>query len=166
MATFAQFAGAFKGDLVTAGHPEYEGAIKRWAKNAERRAKCVAFVSCPEDVVLAIKYARESKLPLAVRGGGHNPAAQSSSEGGIVVDLSKYLNKVQIDPETKLAYVGGGTIWETVDQAAIKYGLASGETLCSFIIREGRILISYLYSYPPVGGTVNHVSPSITMYRT
>ena len=133
MATFTQFASAFKGDLVTAGHPEYENAIKRWAANASRRAKVVAFVSCPEDVALAIKYARESMLPLAVRGGGHNPAATSSSEGGVVIDLSKHLNKAEIDPENKLAYVGGGAVWETVDQAAIKHGLASGERYRSYV---------------------------------
>ncbi|KAF8648761.1 hypothetical protein AX14_008778, partial [Amanita brunnescens Koide BX004] len=59
-------------------------------------------------------------------------AGASSIENGLVIDLSRYLNGVSIDAEKKLAHVGGGAIWETVDKAAIEYGLAT------------------------VGGTVNH----------
>lgn len=127
MATFAQLERAFKGSLVTAGHLEYEDAIKRWAANAERRCKVVAFVSCPQDIALSIKYVRETCIPLAVRGGGHNPAASSSSEDGVVIDLSRYLNHCQVDVQNKLAYVGGGALWETVDREAIRHGLAAGE---------------------------------------
>jgi len=50
-----------------------------------------------------------------------------------VIDLSRYLNGVKVDPEKKVAYVGGGALWETVDRTAIKHGLAT------------------------VGGAVNHV---------
>ena len=134
MAAFALLERSFKGDLVTPGHPDYDSAIKRWAANATRHATIVAFVSCPQDISLAIKYARETGTPLAIRGGGHNPSGSSSVEDGIVIDLSRHLNGCRIDAENKLAYVGGGALWETVDKEAIKYGLAS------------------------VGGTVNHVS--------
>lgn len=72
-------------------------------------------------------------MDLAIRGGGHNPAGASSSDGGIVIDLSRHLAGVTVDPERNLAFVGGGAVWETVDNVAIKYGLAT------------------------VGGTVNHV---------
>ena len=54
--------------------------------------------------------------------------------GGLVIDLSRHMNGVQIDPDKKLGYVGGGALWEDVDKAAIQYGLAT------------------------VGGTVNHVN--------
>ncbi|KAI0332483.1 FAD-binding domain-containing protein [Cubamyces sp. BRFM 1775] len=124
----------FKGDLVQPGDPEYDQAIARWAKNAARKAAVVAFVKDAEDVASAIAYARQAGLPIAIKGGGHNPSAASSSEGGLVIDLSRYLAGVRVDADKKLAYVGGGAIWETVDKAAIEYGLAT------------------------VGGTVNHVS--------
>ena len=133
MPSFAAFKSSFDGDIVTPDHPDYPSAIKRWANNASRHAKIVAFVKNPHDVSLAVKYAKESDLPLAIRGGGHNPAGSSSSEG-IVIDLSRYLNGCRVDTEKRLAYVGGGAIWETVDKAAIKHGLAA------------------------VAGTVNHVS--------
>lgn len=166
MATFAELERAFKGNLVTAGHPEYEDAIKRWAANASRRAKVVAFVSCPQDVALAVKYARESNLPLAIRGGGHNPAASSSSDGGIVIDLSRYLNQCRIDAQNKLAYVGGGALWETVDHAAIQHGLATGKLIHAiWYVKPVVLTTCNPSSLLAVGGTVNHVSCFNTMLR-
>lgn len=126
----------FKGDLVHPTDPDYPAAIARWAANAERKAKLVAFVKDEQDVALAIKYAKTNKLPIAIRGGGHSPAGASSSEGGLIIDLSRYLNGARIDPEKRLAYVGGGALWEAVDKSAIEHDLAT------------------------VGGTVNHVGSS------
>ena len=123
-----------KGDVVTSDSPDYEAAIARWATNARRNARVVVFVKDSEDVAIAIKYAKESGLPVAIKGGGHNAAGASSVEDGVVIDLSRYLNQVRVEPDKRLGYVGGGCVWKTVDEAAIKYGLAT------------------------VGGTVNHVS--------
>lgn len=118
---------------MTPTDPQYPAAIARWAVNAQRKAAVVAFVKDEQDVALAINYARRHGLPIAIRGGGHHPAGASSSEGGLVIDLSRYLNGVKVDDKKNLAYVGGGALWEAVDREAIKYGLAT------------------------VGGTVNHV---------
>lgn len=138
---FVEFKRAFKGDLVTPADPGYTDAIKRWAANAVRHALIVAFVRDAADVSLAIHFARASRLPIAVRGGGHNAGGSSSSENGLVIDLSRYLNECHVDASNKLAYVGGGAIWQTVDEAAIKHGLAT------------------------VGGTVNHVSAMSSVCR-
>ncbi|KAF9482454.1 FAD binding domain-containing protein [Pholiota conissans] len=115
----------FKGDVVTPEHPGYKEAIARWAANAERNAKVVAFVKDSQDVAAAIKFARANGLPIAVRGGGHNVSGASSVDDGLVIDLSRFLNKVTVDPLKKLAYVGGGAIWEAVDMEGIKHGLAT-----------------------------------------
>lgn len=131
---FSEFKRVFTGDVVTPADVGYEDALKRWAANAVRRALIVAFVRSNTDVALAIHFARANGLPIAVRGGGHNAGGSSSSENGLVVDLSRYMNGCRIDEVNELAYVGGGAIWQTVDEAAIKHGLAT------------------------VGGTVNHVS--------
>lgn len=137
--TFAEFKRVFKGDLVTPTDASYLDAIKRWAANAVRRALIVAFVRDAEDISLAVTFARSTGLPIAVRGGGHNPGGSSSSENGLVVDLSRYMNECRVDADKRLAYVGGGAIWQTVDEAAVKHGLAT------------------------VGGTVNHVRASVSL---
>lgn len=134
MSEFETLRKAFKGDLVTPSDAEYPTAISRWAINARRQAKVVAFVKDAKDVSAAVLYAKANKLPIAIRGGGHSASGASSSEGGLVVDLSRYLNGVTVDAEKKLGYIGGGSLWGTVDKTAIQYGLAT------------------------VGGTVNHVS--------
>lgn len=123
-----------KGDVFTSSDAGYEKALACWAVNAERKAAAVVFVKDNEDVILALKYAKSNSLPVAIRGGGHSAAGATSVQNGLVIDLSRYLNGVRIDPEQKLAYVGGGALWETVDKSAIAHGLAT------------------------VAGTVNHVS--------
>ncbi|TFK43273.1 hypothetical protein BDQ12DRAFT_731314 [Crucibulum laeve] len=132
MADISQFATQIKGDVVTEKDADYMKAIARWAANAQRNAKVVVFVKDEDDIAATIKYAKDNALPIAIRGGGHNPAGASSTDGGVVIDLSRYLNGTKVDAEKKLAYVGGGALWETVDKAAIEHGLAT------------------------VGGTVNH----------
>jgi hypothetical protein len=121
---FAELKSAFKGDLVTPTDPDYPQAISRWAKNAARKAKLVAFVKDEEDVSLTLKYIKDTGLPFTVRGGAHSVSGASSCEGGVVIDLSRHLNRVRVDPERKLAYVGGGAQGQDVDKAAIEYGLA------------------------------------------
>ena len=138
MSNLQSFKQSFKGDVVTPSDPDYAPAIARWAANSQRNAQVVAFVKDAQDVVQAIKYARENKLPVAIRCGGHSPGAASSTEG-LVIDLSRHMNTVRIDPEQKLAYVGGGALWGQVDKAAIEHELAT------------------------VAGTVNHVRPPLPL---
>ncbi|KAJ7596435.1 hypothetical protein C8J56DRAFT_816199 [Mycena floridula] len=115
----------FKGDFLTANDADFSKALDRWASNARQEAKIVAFVKDNDDVLLALKYAKEHGLPVAVRGGGHSFSGSSSVKGGLIVDLSRYLDGCRIDVENKLAYVGGGAIWGTVETTAIKHELAT-----------------------------------------
>ena len=135
----ALISDGFVGDVIIPGDAQYDASLTRFVKNAKRNAALVAFVKSAEDVSKVIKFvnaqssATGSQIPTVVRGGGHSATGASSSEGGIVIDLSRYVNTVSIDEESKLGYVGGGATWEAVDKEAIKYGLATP------------------------GGTVNHV---------
>ncbi len=131
---FETFKAIFQGDIVAADSSDYEAAIARWAANATRKAKYIAFVKSVGDVTAALDFAKDEGLPIAIRGGGHSTSGASSQEGGLVIDLSRHLKTARIDAEAKRAYVGGGAIWETVEKEDIKYALAT------------------------VGGTVNHVS--------
>ena len=137
---FASFKQSFKGDISTPNDADYAQAISRWALNAQANAKIVAFVKTNEDVALAIAYANENRLPIAIRGGGHNTAGASSTEG-LVIDLSRHFNAVEIDPENKLAYVGGGAIWEQVDKASIPYGLASVAGTVNHVCRTAQVSV-------------------------
>lgn len=133
---------SFAGDWITPDHPSYADAIARWAVNAQRPARAVAFVKDAQDVARVLAFAQKEGAEIAIRGGGHSTAGASSTDGGIVIDLSRHLAGVRVDPTAKLAHVGGGAIWAAVDKAAIEHGLAT------------------------VGGTVNHVSYQTLAHRS
>ena len=128
-----EFKQSFKGDIVTPGDEGYTHAIARWSTNAERKARVVAFVKDTDDVALALRYARTNNLHVAIRCGGHSTSGASSAEDGLVIDLSRYFDYAVVDPGKRIARVGGGSLWSTVENEAIKHELAS------------------------VAGTVNHV---------
>ncbi|KAL7962674.1 hypothetical protein V8C34DRAFT_159653 [Trichoderma compactum] len=109
----------------------YEKLIARWADNAIRQAGVVAVPVTYEEVSKLVKFASDNRLDIAVRGGGHSTGGCSSSEGGLVIDLSGMRN-VRVDKDSKLIIAQGGALWADVDNAAIEKGLAT------------------------VGGTVNH----------
>jgi FAD/FMN-containing dehydrogenase len=133
MSSLSTFKQSFKGDVVTPDDADYTEAIARWAANAQRPARVVAFVKDTDDIALALKYARTNGLQVAIRCGGHSPAGASSAKDGLVIDLSRHLNYAAVDPEKRTVRVGGGTLWGTVEKEAIQHGLAT------------------------VAGTVNHV---------
>ena len=119
------FPSDFKGDIILRDHPDYPEAIRRWARSAERRAVIVAYVKDSADVALALAYARQHKLPIAIKGGGHSSAGASSVEDGLVIDCSRYMNYCRVDAERKIAHVGGGATWKTVDTEAYRHGLSA-----------------------------------------
>jgi FAD/FMN-containing dehydrogenase len=84
----------------------------------------VAVCATTEDVVKAVKHARQNDLRVAVRGGGHSIAGLSAIEGGLLIDLAP-MNGVEVDTERKLAKVGGGAILRELDGATQAQGLAT-----------------------------------------
>ena len=102
-----------------------QGAAARAVFNAMHRSRPDVIASCAttDDVVAAVKRAREENLPLAVRGGGHSIAGLSAIEGGMLIDLAP-MNGVEIDAERRIAKVGGGALWKDLDGAAQEHGLA------------------------------------------
>ena len=123
-------ADGFTGDLVIPTDPEYAASLTRFAKNAQKNAGLVAFVKSSQDVSKVIKLVNShsfnspGSINVVVRGGGHSTSGSSSTEGGIVIDLSRHMSTVRIDQEAKLGYVAGGATWSVVDREAIKYQLA------------------------------------------
>ncbi|WVQ79135.1 hypothetical protein IAT38_001230 [Cryptococcus sp. DSM 104549] len=122
---YTALAEQFKGDLLLPGDEGYDPGLKRWAATAERPAGLVAFVKDEKDIAAVLAFAKANRLEIAVKGGGHSVSGASSSDGGIVIDLSRYLRTVEVDPETRVAFVGGGATWRDVDLATTPHGLAS-----------------------------------------
>jgi FAD/FMN-containing dehydrogenase len=66
-----------------------------------------------------VTLAREVGAELAVRSGGHSRAGQSTTEGGIVLDLSA-MRAIDVDAETR-------TAWAQTGMTAAAYAAATGE---------------------------------------
>ena len=75
------------------------------------------------DVVDAVKFAAAHDLVVAIRGGGHNVAGKSTSDGGLLIDMSP-MNGVFVDRKTNTVTVQGGATWGDVDREAQTFGLA------------------------------------------
>ena len=103
----------------------YDKSIERWSKAAEKPAGVAIAPTSAHEVAIAVKYAAENGLDLAVKGGGHSTAGVSSTNGGILIDLQSRMRKVTVDVENKLLYVQGGALWMDVDDAAWNHGLAT-----------------------------------------
>jgi hypothetical protein len=71
----------------------------------------VARCASANDVAQSILWAREYKMPFVARCGGHSYAGYSTTPG-LMIDLG-LLNRVDVDPATRIATVGGGVLNST-----------------------------------------------------
>jgi len=123
MASVGKLQEKFRGKLILRGDAEYDRSRAVWNAVADRYPAIVARCTGVEDVIAAVRFARESDLVTAVRGGGHSVAGFSTCDGGMVIDLSG-MRDVRVDPSKRIAHVQGGALLEQLDRAAQEYGLA------------------------------------------
>src|SRR5688572_10772507 len=116
-------AAGFQGNLVRPGDPNYDEVRAVYNAMIDSYPTLIARCFNAEDVVRAVNFARDHQLPFAVRGGGHNGGGLGTIDNGLVIDLS-LMNKVQVDPATRTAWVEGGATLAAVDNATHVYGLA------------------------------------------
>ena len=113
-----------RGQVSLPGDPGYEKARTIWNAMIDRRPAGVVHCATADDVAHAIRFAREQRLELSIRGAGHNIAGNAVCEGGVMIDLSA-MNTVRIDADKKRAYVGPGATLADFDEIAQKHGLAT-----------------------------------------
>ncbi|MFI5261453.1 MAG: FAD-binding oxidoreductase [Candidatus Limnocylindrales bacterium] len=115
--------GALPGGAVMPGDDGYDAARISFNGILDRRPAAIVSCASTDDVVAAVRAARELNLPIAVRGGGHSVAGHSIPDGALVVSLDR-MRGVNVDPDRRLAQAGGGAQWNDIDAAAFAHGLA------------------------------------------
>jgi len=123
-AMVAAFSSNLRGEVLRPDHIGYEGARKVWNGMIDKRPALIVRCAGVNDVVSAVRLAREHNLLVSVRGGGHNIAGKSVCEGGLMIDLSG-MRSVQVDPVRRTARVDGGALLGDLDREAQGFGLAT-----------------------------------------
>jgi FAD/FMN-containing dehydrogenase len=117
------FKATLRGTVLQPADPGYDDARAIWNAMIDKRPAMIVRCAGTADVVLAVNFARENGLPLAVRGGGHNIAGSALCDDGLVIDLSG-MRDVHVDPRVRLAWVSGGALLSDVDHETQSCGLA------------------------------------------
>ncbi len=119
----AELRSTMRGDVLTRTDDKYEAARKVYNGSIDRRPAIVARSVDAADVMAAVGFARERRLTLAVRGGGHSGPGLCTCDDGLVVDLSR-MRGVRVNPQNNTVRVEGGCVWGDVDHATHAFGLA------------------------------------------
>lgn len=110
-------------ETIEPGHVAYDEMRALFNAAIDKRPAVIARCGSPDDVAEALAYARDRRLEVAVRSGGHSVSGLSSNEGGLVIDV-RPMKGVIVDPARRIARVGGGVTWGEFDAAAQAHGLA------------------------------------------
>ena len=121
--TVATLKASLRGGLITPSDAGYDEARKVYNGMIDRRPQLIARCADVADVIAAVNFARENKMLVSIRGGGHNAGGLGVCDDGLVIDLSP-MRYVRVDPKKKTVIAGGGALWGDVDHATHPFGLA------------------------------------------
>jgi len=113
-----------RGQVVLPGDALFDEARTIWNGMIDRRPAIIVRCAGVADVRLAVDFARDNALLLAVHGGGHNIAGSAVCDGGMMIDLSS-MKSARIDPAARRAYVEPGCTLHDFDHEAQAFGLAT-----------------------------------------
>jgi len=114
---------SFQGQLVRPDDPPYEERRKVWNGSIDRSPALIARCAHAADVIAAVRFAKETGLEVAVRGGGHSFPGQSVCDGGIVIDLG-LMDGIRVDPDARRVRAQAGVLLGDLDRETQAFGLA------------------------------------------
>ena len=120
-----EFGASLDGRVIAPDDAGYDEARAVFYGGIDRRPAGIIRVASAADVSQVVSLARETGLDLAVRSGGHSLAGHSTTEGGIVLDLSD-MKELQIDTEQRTAWAETGLTAGEYTALAGAHGLATG----------------------------------------
>src|SRR5579884_669835 len=126
----SQLRSTLKGEVIVSSDRGYDEARKVWNGMIDRHPSAVLRCTNTNDIITALRFARERGVSVAVRGGGHNVAGFGTCDYGIVIDLSR-MKRIEVDPKAKLVRAQPGLTWGDFDRATQEHGLATTGGLVS-----------------------------------
>ena len=113
------------GKVIGPDDPRYDDSRRVVFTGFDRRPAAVVRAADASDVARVVSLARETGAELAVRSGGHSRAGHGTTDGGIVLDLSR-MNGVEIDAAGRSAWAQTGITAGEYTAATAQHGLATG----------------------------------------
>ena len=116
---------SLNGRVIGADDPRYDDARRVVFSGFDRRPAAIVGVTDASQVARVVTLARETGAELAVRSGGHSRAGHGTTEGGIILDLSR-MNAIEVDAGGRTAWAETGATAGEYTTATAAYGLATG----------------------------------------
>ncbi len=113
-----------RGRLLTPEHAAYDASRRTFNAMASGRPLAILQPEDTEDIVAAVRWARDADVGIGIRGGGHNVAGHSAPDGALLIDLSTWRG-AEVDPERRTALALAGSRLMDLDAATAAYGLAA-----------------------------------------
>lgn len=128
-----------RGRIFVPGFEEYERKRHGFAADVDLHPAIVVQPLSAGDVSVIVRFARQNRLPLAVRCGGHSYAGYNSCDGGIIIDLSG-LNAIELSADQQTVRVGGGVLSGHIEEATAEIGRAASLGQCPGVGVGGFVL--------------------------
>jgi FAD/FMN-containing dehydrogenase len=123
-AAVQELADSLRGNLLLPGNPGYEEARRVLNQSIDRHPALIVQPTGVADIQNAVTFARERQLLLAVKCGGHSYGGKSTCDGGMQIDLSLFRH-ARVDPQSRTAFVAGGSLLAALDHEAMAHGLVA-----------------------------------------
>jgi FAD/FMN-containing dehydrogenase len=121
-AALTELRDTLHGRLLLPEDDGYEEARHLVLRRFDKHPAFIVQASGAADVRYAVDFARDYRLLLAVKGGGHSESGVSTCDGGMMLDLSP-MRAVRVDAGARRAWVSGATLAGLVDHEACSQGL-------------------------------------------
>jgi FAD/FMN-containing dehydrogenase len=117
-AAISELADSIGGNLFLQSDAGYAAAKLVWNGMFDNKQPAMV-VQCAStnDVVNAVNFARERDLLLSIKCGGHSLPGKSTSDGGMMIDLSQ-MHSVDVDADAMVMRADGGSLLGHLDIAS------------------------------------------------
>ena len=122
-AAISELAGSLEGHVFLQADKGYAAAKNVWNGMFDSKQPAMV-VQCmsTDDVVNAVNFGRERNLLLSVKCGGHSLPGKSTSDGGMMIDLSQ-MHSVDVNPKAMSMRADGGSLLGHLDVASTAHNL-------------------------------------------
>lgn len=118
------------GQLVRPGDAAYEQVRQLWNGRVDKYPALIVRCQNAQDVMLAVNFARDHALTVAVRGGAHNSNGFATVNNGLVIDISP-MKRIVVNPVKRTAYAESGLTFGEFSRALLPFGLATTTGICA-----------------------------------